>query len=440
MSAIVYRIAHLLEAVLAGVPIGTNLALYYLLWTILSGRLLLSRGALFPALWDLGLDPASVRRSAAALAYGRFAVGDLLSAWHNQVQQEGRFYPHAYEGVRPVACDLVGFFRPRLQGCVGTHYASQADKALPAVVLGLVGAVGTVGTKRLCLPRLLVRKKPGEPSEKALRQQTLTQAAARLQPQEALLTDAGFELSELLDARVARFVARQATNFTARRNSLPAYRGGRRAVYGEVVRPLARTYRGKTIAATRPDRVMRWKEGGHKIVAHSFDNLVLSDAAPGTAAFWCVIIFDPRYQTPMVLVTNLPVRSARNVWLLYRDRWPIEQIPLAGKQMLGAAHSFVFGPESRVRLPELALLAGHLLSYVAATEPAVASGFWDRCACPTCGRLRRVLLRICFSDLPVPKGQIRKKESPTAHLPKGVKGHRRRKAATDPWFGYRMAA
>jgi hypothetical protein len=116
---------------------------------------------------------------------------------------------------------------------------------------------------------------------------------------------------------------------------------------------------------------------------------------------------------------------------LYRDRWPIEQLPQAAKQMLGCERAFVFGQESRLRLPELALLAGNLLSYVAATSQPVATGFWDRCARPTCGRLRRVLARVHFSELPVGEGQLRKKASVTAHLPKGVKAHRRQKAQTD---------
>ena len=94
--------------------------------------------------------------------------------------------------------------------------------------------------------------------------------------------------------------------------------------------------------------------------------------------------------------------------------------------MVGAHRAFVFGEESRHRLPELALLAGNVLAYAAATATAVATGFWDRCCRPTCGRLRRVLLRVDFSEVPVPEGSLRKKASVTAHLPKGVQGHRRR--------------
>src|SRR5262249_19525566 len=69
---------------------------------------------------------------------------------------------------------------------------------------------------------------------------------------------------------------------------------------------------------------------------------------------------DPRYQEPWVLAPNLPV-SAYALWWLYRDRWPVEQVPLAAKQMLGAHRACVFGGESRHRLPELALLAGNVL-------------------------------------------------------------------------------
>jgi hypothetical protein len=231
----------------------------------------------------------------------------------------------------------------------------------------------------------------------------------------------------VLELNVARFVLRRDKNFTARRNHLRAYRGrGRYPVYGTIVRPLPRSYKNRLLAATPPDKVCRWKVGKRTIRALIFENLVEKEAKPGAASFQCVVILDPKYKDPLVLATNLKA-TAYAIWCLYRDRWPIEQVPLAAKQMLGAEHSFVFGNDSRVRLPELALLAGNLLSYVSASFPPVSTGFWDRCARPTCGRLRRKLLRLNFSDLPVPEGQIRKKASVSAHLPKGVKAHRRQK-------------
>ena len=55
MSVLVYRIGLLLQQLFGKAPVGTNLALYYLLWSLVSGRFLLSRGAFFPALDELGL-------------------------------------------------------------------------------------------------------------------------------------------------------------------------------------------------------------------------------------------------------------------------------------------------------------------------------------------------------------------------------------------------
>jgi hypothetical protein len=427
MSTIVYRISVLLGAILAAVPVGTNLGLFWLLWALLSGRFLLSRGAVFPALTDGGLPADAVRRSGAALAYGRWTIKTLVQAWQQVVQQEDRWHAHAYEGFRPVACDLVGFFRPRLSGWVGKHYQSGADKALPAIVLAVVAAVGSVGNVRLPLLRLLLRAEPGDRSEAALQRRAVTQAGAVLHPDEVLTVDAGFGVAALLTGGVPRFVARVARNFTARRNLLPAYKGrGRCPTYGERVRPLPRTHKGRTIAASPPDATAQWVVAGRTVQAQVWDNLVLSTAKPGAPAFRCAVIHDPRYQEPLVLATNLPV-SAYALGCLYRDRWPVEQLPLAAKQMIGAHRAFVFGGESRHRLPELALLAGNILATVAATSAAVATGFWDRCCRPTCGRLRRVLLRVDFSKIPVPEGPLRKKASVTAHLPKGVQGHRRRK-------------
>ena len=428
MSEIVYQIWALLEQVLSSVPVGTNLGLLHLLWALLSGRLLGSRGALFPALLDLGLSPDAVRRSEAALAYGRWCIANLLWDWQRCVHQQGRWQPHVHEGYRPVACDLVGFFRPRLVGCAGKHYTSMAGKALPAVTFALLAPVGSVGTTRLALPRRLLRQEPTEPREALLQKRAVREAAQTLAAEEVLVTDAGFGVEELLACGVGRFVARVDKNFTARRNVRPERNPiGRPAEYGELIRPLARTRAGKTIAATPPDEKTSWKEGKRTVRAHLWRNLTLPSQKPGAPAFDCVVIRDPRYKEPLVLACyHLPV-SARAVRNLYRDRWPIEKLPQAAKQMLGAERAFVFGEESRFRLPELALVAGNLLSYAAALGAPVASGFWDRAARPTCGRVRRRLARVDFSELPLPTGQLRKKESVTAHLPKGVSAHRRTK-------------
>jgi hypothetical protein len=79
---------HLLSCVVQHVPVGTNLGLFHLLWMLLSGRLLLSRGAVIPGLAALGLAEAAVRRAWAALAYGKWHAAQLLEAWEPFVQHE----------------------------------------------------------------------------------------------------------------------------------------------------------------------------------------------------------------------------------------------------------------------------------------------------------------------------------------------------------------
>jgi hypothetical protein len=429
MSPLVYRMRTLLADVLQDVPLGTNLALFHLLWMLVSGRLLASRGALFPGLADLGLPDDAIRRAWAAFAYGRWSLASLLARFQACVQAEGRWQPHAYDGYRPVACDLVGFFRPRLQGCPTTHYSSAAGQALPAIPFGVVVAIGSVGEQRVPLPRQVVRASPADPRETTLQQHLLETAGAALAPDEALVSDRGFPVAQVLAAQVPRFVVRVRQNFTARRVAVPPYAGrGRPATAGPWVRPLPRRYRGQPVAATPPDRQEAWEGAAGKVRAEFWDGLTVPGAPVDAPVLTCVVIHDPRFTQPLVLATNLAL-GGEALQAFYGDRWPVEQLPLAAKQMVGAVRQFVFGTESRQRLPELAFLAGSLLTYVAATAPALRTGFWDRAARPTSGRLRRYLGRVDFTESEGLPAHFRKKEAVTEHLPKGVAGHRRRPAS-----------
>jgi hypothetical protein len=192
MSSTIYRINSVLSRVVAGVPIGTNLGLFHLLWMLLSGRLLQSRGAVIPGLAAFGLPAAVVRRAWAALAYGRWHTARLLVACQQVVQDDGSWQAHRHGGYCPVACDLVGFWRPRLQACPTKHYCAQAGKALPAIPLGLTARVGSVGTQRLAIPCLFVRTEAEEPGEPALQRRLLQQTQALLAADEVLVTDRAF--------------------------------------------------------------------------------------------------------------------------------------------------------------------------------------------------------------------------------------------------------
>jgi len=312
------------------------------------------------------------------------------------------------------------------------HYDGRAGKALPAIPVGLVARIGSIGTQRLGLPLAFVRADAADPSTAAHERALLKAAVQAATDDDALVCDAGFEIRQLQEAGAARYVVRAAKNVTGRRAALPAYPGhGRPRTRGELIRPLARTYRGRELAATPPDHVATWQEGDAVVRAAWWDDLMLPDTRPDSPTFRLVVIHDPRWTEPLVLATPLAI-SARALRDLYLDRWPVEQLPLAAKQMLGAARAFVSAPETCQRLPELVLLAGSILTYLAATLPAIPTGSWDRRPRPTPGRLRRLLGRAVFpTSFPLPD-RIRQKASATAHLPMGSWGQRRRPTPTPP--------
>jgi len=396
----------------------------------LSGALLPSRGALFPALQLTGLQPESTRRAWAAFRYGAWQIDDLLTDWEDYVIGQGLWQEHQYDGYRPKAVDLTAYWRWALHSLQTKHYYPPAGKALPAVVLGLIARVGSVNGQRVAIVTDMVRADPEDHAESSLQTRVVRQTAKTLAPDEMPVFDAGFKIRELQEADLSRYVVRLAVNFTARRNTLPPYKGrGCRPKYGELVRPLARKGRkDNLIPATPFDREETWTKHGIKFRAVFWDGLVLSNVKvqADNQTFTVAAVHDPRFRQPWLLAC--PQRlSGQALQGLYRDRWPVEQVPLAGKQMLGGARQFVFAPESCQRLPELNLLSGSIVTYLAATLPAVPTGFWDRNPKPTPGRLRRLLARVNFPKWYQLPERLRKKDSVHDHLPKGVLGHRRTK-------------
>jgi hypothetical protein len=363
------------------------------------------------------------------MRYGSWQTETLLETWGAHVTGQGEWQAAQYAGYYPKAVDITAYWRPTLKGLKSKHYDAEADKALPAVVFGMVGRVGRVGEQRMAVLTDLIRADLRDSSKTALQSKLLHQVAQHLAEDEMPVLDAGFKLKALFQAGLERFVLRLATNFTARRNFLPEYEGGRPSEYGKIVRPLARSYDGQQIAATAPDRVATWQHLGLEFRAEFWDDLVLRECKPAAEnqTFTVVAVYDPRFENPWLLACPLQLSGA-DCWGFYHDRWPIEQLPLAAKHMVGAQRQFVSAAESCYRLPELSLLAGSIQTYLAATLPPIPTGFWDRNPKGTPGRLRRWLGRTTFSDLPpLANGRIRRKSSVTDHLPKGIHAHRRSK-------------
>jgi hypothetical protein len=270
-----------LNELLVGLPIGTNLAMMHVFWALLSGQLLPSRGALFPALKAIGLEDEAVRRAWTAISKGVWQTALLIELWRRHVEGLPAWKRHEYEGYKPVVADVTAFWRPTLKNCPSQHYHPAAGRAMPAVIFGVVGQVGEINGQRIALPQAFERVHPTDSSETRLWRMILQNINKTLAPDEIVVVDAGVKVRDLQKAGVKQYVGRLANNFTARRNVPAEYCGaGRPPVYGELVRPLARRYKGKSLPATTPDETHSWVEDGRSMRAEIWHNLVLPDCAP----------------------------------------------------------------------------------------------------------------------------------------------------------------
>lgn len=380
MPTAVRETIQVLELIVQAVPLGTNVGLLYMMWAMLNGSFLRSRGGIFPALQASGFDAGTSRRSWAAFRYGSWTIGELVGVWRGYVLGQGKWQAHLYEGYRVLAVDWTAFWRPQLQGWRGRFFHRQANRAVKGVGFGVAVEVGEVERQRIPLLRRLMRIEGEDMSESRLKAETLRWLSEELAADEIAVMDAGVEVSECQAAGIKRFVVRLALNATGRRNFLPPdKKRGRPPEYGERIRPLARTYKGRTIAASPPGVQLSFPWQGREIQVHGWHNLVLPTLKPDphhqTFSIWA--FFDPAYQDPLLLATNVAL-DAESVFALYLDRWSVEQVPLAAKQMLGLHRQFVSAPEACQRLPELALLAANVLTLLAAILPPIPTGFWDK--------------------------------------------------------------
>lgn len=378
--AITYTI-HVLQIIVQTVPIGTNLALLQLMWTILNGSFLPSRGAIFPALKANGFTPEESRRIWTAFRHGIWRINECIEQWRSYVLAEGQWQSHDYEGYQPMAVDWTAFWRFKLKGWTGKMFHSLVGRALCGLGFGVICQVGHVAGQRLPLLRQIIRTTKSDRSEAKLKADTLRWVRHHLAENEVAIVDAGVESSDMQAIEMPRYVIRMALNCTGRRDYLPEYSDrGRRPQWGKKVRPLPRTYRKRVLAATPPDKETTIHFSGRDINVQGWFDLILPSYKPGEApaAFIIWVFFDPLYDKPLVLGTNLRQASPLTIFCLYQDRWPLEQIPLVAKQMLGLHRQFVFAPESCSRLPELALLLANVLTYLAAVLPPLPTGFWDR--------------------------------------------------------------
>ncbi len=336
---------------------------------------------------------------------------------------------------------MTSYKRSRVKGLKSKTYDSSAGKAVPGVPFGIMGTTGKVGEQRVALIEMLVcgdttQNVPSKEMEKVYKQ-----VAKKVTEHCLALFDAGFSLIDALIHGLHQCVLRLAKNCTFGRTAgkIPprtSQKGRPPSRHqAEVLRPLARQHGDKVLPASEPDqRHIIVDEADVEIKIEVWSSVYLLERHLDRVedeAQKCklrqlplkvVAIHHPDFKNPLLLGTPVIELTAQSLQAIYPERWPIEGIPQAGKYILsgGGGRHYVHHPTAITRLPALSMIFGSLFKYLAAISPPFRSGFWDRAAKPTYGRLMKHLKKV---GLPI-SSQLSKKASSTAHLRHGYEAVR----------------
>ena len=274
MTTATEKMIHAIEYVVKPIGIGTNLALLHLLWAMVSGAFLPSRGAVHTALKLSGRTDEEIRRAGNALRTGQWQISELILRWRTWVNQNGNWQRRTHEGWYAVSCDAVVFPRLKLQGWLAKMYRGVFGKAVRAVGLGVIVEVGHYNGERVPLLLKIVRCKNDKQSESQLKQDLLHAGARWLEENGVLVHDAGASLKDVQRSGAERYIVRLATNCVARWPHLPDVPHGNRQ-YGEAIRPLERTSKGVVTPATNDaTEITTFEYQGRTIEAHHWRGVV----------------------------------------------------------------------------------------------------------------------------------------------------------------------
>ena len=212
MSTASEKTIQALEQVVKGLPMGTNLALLHLIWSMITGSFLSSRGAIFGALKQAGFSRQESQRSWQAMRSGSWSIGKLVENWRKYVLAENEWRPNHYEGYRPLSVDTTTFWRPRLVNWIGQYFHQLANRTQKGVGFGLLVQIGQIQGKRIPLLKAIIPAGVQTSSEKAFKEKILWHAAQNLADDEVAVHDAGVSIANMQAAGMPRYVVRLASN------------------------------------------------------------------------------------------------------------------------------------------------------------------------------------------------------------------------------------
>ncbi|MBV7334991.1 hypothetical protein KFU94_43485 [Chloroflexi bacterium TSY] len=139
--------------VLQVTPMGTNVNVMRLMWAMLNGSFLKSRGAIHSALKESGFEDEELRRSWWSFRYGSWDITSLLGSWQEKWKGMGG------KKVRRVPSEKHRYHRVLATEAarkVNRLYNSTARRALPALIFS-DDKLGEIGGKRVPLLKAIMR-------------------------------------------------------------------------------------------------------------------------------------------------------------------------------------------------------------------------------------------------------------------------------------------
>ena len=154
-----YHVQKLIEQMVGVAPKGTDLGLCDLISAMLSGYFIESGGGVMPAVEAYLRQEvkgekereARSRRAAKALTYGSYNMKELLGKLSEIVEKEGKWKPITIQGYRIKSVDFTAYRRTAVKKLKSKAYVSEANRAMPAIPIGMIAKVGAIDEQRVAL-------------------------------------------------------------------------------------------------------------------------------------------------------------------------------------------------------------------------------------------------------------------------------------------------
>lgn len=158
---------------------------------------------------------------------------------------------------------------------------------------------------------------------------------------------------------------------------------GRPKTHGEIIHP------GRDVIEVKEDEKITLESPEGAIIVRRFNNLHFEEHPK--VKIDVLRIDDPKYKKPLLVGTTARELTTEEFYSAYPMRWPIETLFFVGQDSCAMDSPRAWTKNAIEARVGLSLLASSLLQVIAASCEVIAVGPWDRKATPSAGRLAKFL-------------------------------------------------